>query len=217
MRATTRLILLAPGLLTLFGCLGLCGGANEGANPGECSDGADSDEDGDFDCDDEDCAGAPDCQEESDTDTDADADSDTDSDADTDSGWYPEDFAIDVVQYGYDSREWNYSVDLDGWGDRVTLTISQDNSSPWEEFHELANIDYDPGGAWDLWEIDLDIVSSYSQQEGNVSTLYTGDVERSMVWRIEAYSHGDEDCVVWAGDSADAGVLMEAGCREILF
>ena len=38
-----------------------------------------------------------------------------------------------------------------------------------------------------------------------------------MVWRIEAYSHGDEDCVVWAGDSADAGVLMEAGCREILF
>ena len=35
----------------------------EGANPGECSDGADNDFDGDYDCNDTDCAGAPDCLE----------------------------------------------------------------------------------------------------------------------------------------------------------
>ena len=35
----------------------------EGANPGECSDGADNDYDGDYDCNDEDCSGSPDCNE----------------------------------------------------------------------------------------------------------------------------------------------------------
>jgi hypothetical protein len=42
-----------------------CGGGGattEGANPGECSDGADNDGDGAFDCNDSDCAGAPVCQ-----------------------------------------------------------------------------------------------------------------------------------------------------------
>jgi len=48
----------------------------EGANPGECVDGADNDGDGDYDCNDRDCTGAPDCSE-SDTDTD---ESDTDTD-----------------------------------------------------------------------------------------------------------------------------------------
>ncbi|MEC7947105.1 MAG: fibrinogen-like YCDxxxxGGGW domain-containing protein, partial [Myxococcota bacterium] len=35
----------------------------EGANPGECTDGADNDGDGDFDCSDADCVGSPDCSE----------------------------------------------------------------------------------------------------------------------------------------------------------
>lgn len=66
--------------------LASCGKAEplpEGANPGECSDGADNDGDGAFDCADTDCAGAPAC-EESDTDTDTDSDTDADTDADTD-------------------------------------------------------------------------------------------------------------------------------------
>jgi hypothetical protein len=53
----------------------------EGANPGECSDGADNDFDGDYDCNDEDCAGAPDCFERDCNDG---ADNDRDGDYDCD-------------------------------------------------------------------------------------------------------------------------------------
>ncbi len=41
---------------------GCDGSDGEGANPGECSDGADNDSDGDYDCDDADCSGSPDCE-----------------------------------------------------------------------------------------------------------------------------------------------------------
>ncbi len=68
MNATTRTLLAAPVLLTLFGCLGFCGGGTEGINPGECEDGADNDGDGVYDCEDPDCAGAPACNEVEDTD-----------------------------------------------------------------------------------------------------------------------------------------------------
>jgi|GEM_PF-4883745 len=53
----------------------------EGANPGECSDGADNDFDGDYDCNDADCSGSPDCLE-SDCDDGADNDQDGDFDCD---------------------------------------------------------------------------------------------------------------------------------------
>ncbi len=53
----------------------------EGANPGECTDGADNDFDGDYDCNDSDCSGSPDCLE-SDCDDGADNDQDGDFDCD---------------------------------------------------------------------------------------------------------------------------------------
>lgn len=65
-------------LLSMLGC-----GDVEGANPGECTDGADNDQDGYYDCEDNDCWGAPDC-DDADADADTDADSDTDADGDTD-------------------------------------------------------------------------------------------------------------------------------------
>ena len=66
----------------------------EGANPGECTDGADNDFDGDYDCNDSDCSGAPDCEEEAveiDTglETDSGSDSDTDTASDSDTGNNP--------------------------------------------------------------------------------------------------------------------------------
>lgn len=216
MQRVVRFAILTPGLVLFLGCLGMCGGPGEGTNPGECSDGADNDEDGDFDCDDEDCEGSPDCdgEVESDTDTDADADSDTD----TDTAFTPTELAIDVVSYHYSSSEWFYSVDLDGWAERVTMDISQDTSSPWEEYHELLNVEYDPGGAWDLWEIELPIVGNWTDQEESVNTLFQGGHESTMVWRVEAEDgDGGYDCVVWSGNGADPGVLMESGCREISF
>jgi len=215
MQRSVRLALMAPGLVIFFGCFGLCSEPGEGANPGECSDGADNDEDGEYDCDDEDCAGSPVCDGvEGDTDTDSDAD----SDADTDTAWGPGDWSIDVVTYGYDSSEWFYEVRMEGWASEVTLDISQDNPSPWEEYHEFVNVDYDPSGDWDLWSIELPITSDWYDQRESVNTLYQGSLEPSMVWRVEASTeYGDYDCVVWSGGSASIAVLMESGCRELEF
>ena len=58
-----RWILLVLFGWTLAGLTACFGGAQEGMEPGECSDGADNDADGDFDCNDVDCFGAPDCGE----------------------------------------------------------------------------------------------------------------------------------------------------------
>ncbi len=53
--------------LALSSLLAGCDGteSTEGANPGECSDGADNDGDGAYDCDDTDCSGSPDCATDS--------------------------------------------------------------------------------------------------------------------------------------------------------
>jgi hypothetical protein len=73
-------------LLALFACTFPSDeGSNwEGANAGECADGADNDGDGAYDCDDTDCGGAPDCAESAGETGDADADADADADTDTD-------------------------------------------------------------------------------------------------------------------------------------
>jgi len=213
-RPITIIALIISGT-SLLACLGI-GKDSEGANAGECSDGADNDEDGDFDCDDEDCQGSPDCDEPEDTESQTD---DTESQPDDTNPWVG-DTEIDNVEYSYSASSWYYKVLLHGWGDAVTLDISQDTSSPWEERHDLANTDFDDHGSWDLWEITLPVTSDWSQQTSGVNTFYPGsdNFEATMVWRMEVWSEGSRvDCVVWAGDSADASILMESGCREISF
>ncbi len=221
MNNTIRTLILTPGLVIFLGCLGMCGGGEdlvEGVEPGECSDGADNDGDGLYDCDDPDCAGSSDCDDPT-SDTDEDTE-DTDTEVeDTDDFWDGE-LEIDIVEYGYTSSEWSYTIQTKGWADVVDMTITQDASQPWTEEHELENTDFHPKGAWDLWELELEIVSSFQDQTSGESTLYSGSssMEDSMVWRVEAYEGSRvEDCVVWAGRNADASLLMEPGCRELSF
>jgi hypothetical protein len=121
------------------------------------------------------------------------------------------------VSYSYDTVEWIYEVDLLGWADSVSMYITQDTSSPWDEDHELNQLDFDPDGAWDQWGIALPITTEWDQQESGVNTLFAGDaaMEATMAWRIEAYEGGVVvDCVVWGSDIT----LVDTGdCREITF
>jgi len=139
-------------------------------------------------------------------------------------GTTPE-LAIDTVIYGYDTTQWTYEVDCIGWADTVSMYITQDTTSPWEETHELENTDYDPDGAWDKYELTLPITDDWEAQESGVNTLFGNSIscenpycESTMVWQIKAFE-GDTvaDCVVWAGSDADVNIVMEAGCREITF
>ncbi len=130
--------------------------------------------------------------------------------------YYPTE--IDVVTYGYDTAEWFYSVDIIGWAENVTMYITQDTSSPWEEDHDLVNIEYAEDGSWDLWEITLPITTDWAAQESGVNTLFSGDsaMEATMAWRIEAYEDGAvADCVVWAGSSSTTAIVDTGDCREI--
>ncbi len=127
------------------------------------------------------------------------------------------DLEIDVVSYGYDATEWMYEVELIGWAENVSMYITQDTSSPWEEDHDLVQGDFDPHGAWDQWAITLPITAVWSDQESGVNTLFSGDaaMESTMAWRIDAYEAGAVvDCVVWGSDIS----LVDTGdCREITF
>lgn len=212
MRTPLRLAALTPALLLFLGCLGRCGDeeATEGQNPGECSDGADNDGDGDFDCDDADCAGSPDCDGDDDTDNGGD---DTDGGGEDTDG-EPPDAGIDDVTVNVNDREWHYDVLLSGLADEATLDIVQDLASMWEEHHPLDNTERDPGGDWDRWQVTLAITEEWQEQEPGVNTLFQESMWDTLVWRVVS-TGAAEDCVVWAGDLADPGLLMEAGCREI--
>ena len=139
-----------------------------------------------------------------------------DTDADTD-GPVVYDLEIDVVTYGYDATEWVYDVELIGWAENVTMYITQDTSSPWEEDHDLVQGDFDPDGAWDKWGLVLPITDDWQAQESGINTLFAGDaaMEATMAWRIDAYEAGAVvDCVVWGSDVT----LVDTGdCREITF
>ena len=76
----------------------------EGANPGECTDGADNDLDGDYDCNDTDCSGAPDCIE-----TDVD---NNDNDNDNDNDGYAE--SVDCDDSDPNSTVMANDADCDG-------------------------------------------------------------------------------------------------------
>ena len=124
---------------------------------------------------------------------------------------------IVTVTYSYDSYSWSYKVELIGWAELVTLFITQDTASPWEEEHELRQGDYDPYGSWDEWYIDLEIDYGWDDWVGYY-TLYPGtpEMEATMAWRMESWDAGMvEDCVVWSGEDADVAIIMEDGCREI--
>jgi hypothetical protein len=124
---------------------------------------------------------------------------------------------IAEVTYGYDATEWSYLVDFVGWADTVTMTITQNTNPAWDEEHELAQIDFDPNGAWDQWGVDLGIVTTPQDQVAGSTTLFSGDaaMEATMAWRIDAYVGTDVvDCVVWGSDIS----LVDTGaCREITF
>ncbi len=128
--------------------------------------------------------------------------------------YYPTE--IDVVTYSYDSTEWEYGVDIIGWAENVTMYITQNTSSPWEEEHDLQQGEFDPDGYWDKWELTLPVVS-FNEYESGVNTFFQGSaaMEATMAWRIDAYEDGAvADCVVWGSDIS----LVDTGdCREITF
>lgn len=103
--------------MTILTLLLACAANIEGANPGECTDGADNDQDGYFDCGDNDCWGSPDCAEggdaDTDTDADGDADADTDSDSDADS---PVGEKWQTLNVSY-RLEWEFTMPVTGLSD----------------------------------------------------------------------------------------------------
>jgi hypothetical protein len=156
------------------------------------------------------------CFKDDTADTGPDSDADTDTDTDIDMGF-------DTVGTSYTATDWTYTAELTGWADAVTLYITQDTSSPWEEDHELVNTAYGKDGSWDLYELTLPITDDWEKQEPNVNTLFGNSIscenpycETTMAWQFKAWEgKAVADCVVFAGSAADVSIVMEEGCREI--
>ncbi len=147
-------------------------------------------------------------------DVDADADSDADTDSDTGGAG---DTTITQVDFEYDSTSWYYGTETVGRPDLVTLDVTQDTVSPWEEDHDLPLVNND---GWYYFSRTLDITTDWQAQESDVNTLFPGNssMAATMIWRVRAWDNGSvEDCVVWAGSAADADILMDQGCRPADF
>lgn len=111
----------------------------EGANPGECTDGADNDFDGDYDCNDSDCAGSPDCLE-SDCADGADNDSDGLFDCDdpdcAENTTCVDDFegdeAVECTDGADNDGDGDFDCDDDGCADRAECQDITDTSDSGE-------------------------------------------------------------------------------------
>jgi len=146
---------------------------------------------------------------------------DEDTEAGTDDSYYWSCYTapwtgVDAVSYSHDEDSWQYLVELYGWGDSVTLDIHADDGLwTWEEQHELVNTDYSEDGSWDVWELDLVVVTDEAKQETGLTTLFAADdaTEATMTWRVRVYEDGAvADCAVWGHDPAS---FDDVACREI--
>ncbi|MFH1463209.1 MAG: hypothetical protein ABIO70_02375 [Pseudomonadota bacterium] len=118
--------------------------------------------------------------------------------------------------YGYDATEWIYRADLLIQPDEVTLFITQDTMSPWDESWDLLHQEYP-----ERWEIVLPIIDDWLQHGeetlfGNAVSCENPTCESTMAWRLEALrDDARTDCVVWAGAAADVAIVQEEGCRVL--
>lgn len=136
------------------------------------------------------------------------------------------DTEIDAIEYyWYDSGGangigyWEYYVDLIGWADLVTLDLYQSQGGEWTEYHEMNQGDYDPCGAWDSWNLTLDVVdamSDYSDNSGVTLNDATDAQEGQMTFMVTVYDTSDQfvECGVWG---AEQSVYSSEGCSEITF
>ncbi len=135
------------------------------------------------------------------------------------SGYYYYATEIDAVEYGYTATDWDYSVDLIGWGSDVMLDWYQyENDYVWEEWHYFNNTDSAGDGSWDEWGVTIPIVSDYTQQANDVNTLFQGNADReaTLTWMITAFDMdgASADCVVWGKRQEYYGGY---GCAAISF
>ncbi len=203
----------------LLGFLAACSSEPEGSYAGECLDNIDNDRDGLVDCEDEDCTNSFDCEEGGDTWFPPPYDSERDSGWDPHDTYFFNETEINAVQYGYTTSEWDYSVDLLGWGSDVLLDWYQyEGGYVWEEWHYFDNTDAAPDGSWDEWDVTIPIVSDYSQQQNDVNTLFQGTLDResALTWMITTWdmSGAHADCVVWGKRQEYYGGY---GCLSISF
>ena len=127
--------------------------------------------------------------------------------------------AFDTIEYNCDSVGWFYDLYSIGWMGGAELYIYQTGSSdPWDEFHNFPSesYDYDPGGAWDNYYMELDHVESYTDVVEGSTTLYDCDDGRkaTLTWAVIVYDQegAQADCATW-GD--DPGFGAGAGCTEV--
>ena len=184
----------------------------EGANPGECTDGADNDYDGDYDCNDADCARAPDCFESDCTDgadNDRDGDYDcNDSDCADDEACQPvEDTAVEDtgevdIYEGDDPGECSDGIDNDGDGD-VDCADEDCSGSPdcevespnyeGDEPGECSDgLDNDQDGEYDCDDQDC-YGSPDCQNNAEYSVVHTGNNGNGKRWRLAQDGSGGQD------------------------
>lgn len=118
--------------------------------------------------------------------------------------------------YGYDATEWIYRADLLFQPDEVTLFITQDTMSPWDEDHDLVQ------QGTTRWEIVLPIISDRDLPHGpntlfgNTTACPNPYCETTMAWRLEALrDEARTDCVIWAGAASDVAIVQEPDCRVL--
>ncbi len=149
---------------------------------------------------------------DTDTDTDADADSDADGDVDTDTTISLE---VDHVTYGYDRHRWFYEIANIGHADATIIDVYLPDGH--SERHSLVNTEVADDGSWDLWAIELPVVTDQAEQQDSVTTAYAPDAETecALTWMVSVSQRGTVmDCAVWG---ADPDQYASFGCWEIRF
>ncbi len=131
--------------------------------------------------------------------------------------WYTGPYEIAFVDYECVSDTLTVEIETDGWADGMELWLANTGdgnwpSNPtaiWDETHVLDdthNVNFDEEtGAWDIWEIDLDIVTDAEDvvTTGPNQTTLSGvgcpdhDGESWAYMAVMFGSGAVDDCAIW--------------------
>lgn len=123
---------------------------------------------------------------------------------------------VDFVEYpNCTGNRWIYTAETRSWTDGNNLVNAWETGAAqgWNEEHNLPSIDFDPMGAWDRLERELEWGVGVANFQPDVNTVFTcgvHDVDPTMTFAVRVFDVDGNyaDCAIFASDSGGVDAVF---------
>ena len=129
------------------------------------------------------------------------------------------DTTLDRVEQSFVDTLWRHDVYTVGWMSSPDLLVTRAAEPAWTELHPFpaGSFDYDPGGCWDHFRLDLRLVADTSAVVEGETTLFTEADGPNLSYAILIYDIDQRavGCWSWGLDPASAATAIGTSCDVI--